>query len=80
MEAASYNARRAANAILERSRSRESPAKVIPPYRPPEWEPLKKLDAERHRRGMPNVLDVDVPGLDLKELIRQTEQRLVPQR
>jgi hypothetical protein len=76
MEAASFNARRAANAILQRSSSRETPAEVIPPYRPPEWEPLKRLDAERHRRGEPNVLDVDVPAIDLQQLIGRVERTL----
>ncbi len=58
MECASFNARRAANAVLDRSDSREEPCSVIGPYRPPEWEPAKKIDADRYRRGQPNLLDV----------------------
>jgi len=36
METASYNGRRAANAILEKASSKESPAKAIKPYSPPD--------------------------------------------
>jgi hypothetical protein len=35
---------------------------VLELYRPPEWETLKKLDAERYRRGLPHILDT--PGFD----------------
>ncbi len=64
MEAASYNARRAVNAILDASGSHESTAATIEPYRPPEWEPFKKIDEERYRLGLPNLLDVELPALD----------------
>ena len=57
MEAANFNARRTANAILERSGSHESPSETIAPYRPPEWEAAKRLDEERYKRGKPNLLD-----------------------
>ncbi|MEA2172084.1 MAG: hypothetical protein QOF76_5384, partial [Solirubrobacteraceae bacterium] len=26
--------------------------------RPPEWEPFKRTDEDRYRRGLPNVFDV----------------------
>ncbi len=58
MEAANYNGRRAANVVLERARSREAPCSVTDTYRPPEWEPAKKIDEDRYRRGLPNVLDL----------------------
>jgi len=57
MEAANYNARRTANAILAKSGSHESPCETITPYRPPEWEAAKRLDEERYVRGQPNLLD-----------------------
>jgi hypothetical protein len=63
MEAASFNARRAVNAILDRTGSRESPVPAIGLYRPPEWEALKRLDAEREARGEPNLFDQDTPTL-----------------
>jgi uncharacterized protein with NAD-binding domain and iron-sulfur cluster len=59
MEAACFNGRRAANAILERAGSREQPAAAIPPFRPPEWEPLKEVDALRYAQGEPNLFDID---------------------
>ncbi len=59
MEAACFNGRRAANAILERAGSPEQPAAAIPPFRPPEWEPFKEVDALRYARGEPNLFDID---------------------
>jgi hypothetical protein len=69
MEAASHNGRRAANAVLERAGSRETPAATVAPYRPPEWEPLKQIDEDRYRRGQPNVLDVDLNLDAVKQLL-----------
>ena len=69
METASYNARRAVNAILDAAGSHETPAATIEPYRPPEWEPLKKIDEERWRLGLPNLFDVDLPPTDLRGLL-----------
>jgi hypothetical protein len=57
MEAASYNARRATNALLRSAGSAASPAQAIEPYRPPEWEELKRLDADRYARGQRNLFD-----------------------
>ena len=70
MEAASYNARRAVNAVLARSGSKEPPAATIEPYRPPEWEPLKRVDEERYGRGEPNLLDADLPPAQLAQRLR----------
>jgi uncharacterized protein with NAD-binding domain and iron-sulfur cluster len=69
MEAASYNARRAANAIIEAAGSRESAASVIGSYRPPEWEPLKRIDQDRYRRGQANVFDADLSSDQVKQLL-----------
>ncbi len=70
MEAASYYGRLAANAVLAGARSRESPAKTIEPYRPPEFEALKQLDAERYARGEPNLFDVAAPPpADVADLV-----------
>jgi uncharacterized protein with NAD-binding domain and iron-sulfur cluster len=69
MEGASHNGRRAANAVLERAGSRETPAATVAPYRPPEWEPLKQIDEDRYRRGQPNVLDVDLNLDAVKQLL-----------
>jgi uncharacterized protein with NAD-binding domain and iron-sulfur cluster len=75
METASFNARRAVNAILERAGSRETPARVIGSYRPPEWEPLKRIDAQRYARGQRNILDVELPTTQLTALVRQLGRR-----
>lgn len=69
MDIASETGRRAANAILERSDSRETPATVIPSYRPPEWEPFKRLDEDRWRRRQPNLFDADFPPSQLRTLL-----------
>jgi hypothetical protein len=68
METANYNARRAANAIIEKSGSIATPAVTIEPYRPAEWEPFKSLDEDRYRRGLPNLLDPVDPIPRLKQL------------
>lgn len=57
MESACHAGRRAANAILERAGSHETPARTIEPYRPPEWEPFKAIDQTNYRLGLPNVFD-----------------------
>jgi uncharacterized protein with NAD-binding domain and iron-sulfur cluster len=76
METASYNARRAANAILDSAGSHETPAKAVGTYRPPEWEPLKRIDAQRHARGQPHLLDVHLPLTELRTLLGKTEKLL----
>jgi uncharacterized protein with NAD-binding domain and iron-sulfur cluster len=69
MDTASYNGRRAANAILERAGSPEQPAMAVPAYRPPEWEPFKRIDEDRYRRGLPNLFDVDLSEAQRSELL-----------
>jgi uncharacterized protein with NAD-binding domain and iron-sulfur cluster len=71
MEAASFSARRAANAILDRSASAEPRATVAGVYRPPEWEPLKRIDARRHARGQRNLFDLELPVPQLAALVAQ---------
>ena len=58
MESANETGRVAANVILDRAGSCETPTAVRSPYRPPEWEAAKKLDEDRWRRGEPNLLEL----------------------
>ena len=76
METASYNARRAVNALLDRAGSREPRAEAIERYRPPEWEPLKRIDAERYRRGQPNLLDTEMSSAELSQMLNADEHLL----
>jgi hypothetical protein len=69
MEAACFNGRRAANVVLEMSGSRETPAPAKELYRPPEWEPLQRLDEDRWRRGEPNAFDVPAPPREATALL-----------
>jgi uncharacterized protein with NAD-binding domain and iron-sulfur cluster len=71
MEAANFNGRRAANAVLDAAGSHETQAKTIGPYLPPEWEPLRRLDDERYRRGQPNLLDADLTQEQLAAPLRK---------
>jgi uncharacterized protein with NAD-binding domain and iron-sulfur cluster len=57
METANASGRLAANAILSQTRTAQSPVPVIPHYRPPEWEALKRLDEARYRADQPNIFD-----------------------
>jgi hypothetical protein len=57
MECACYNGRRAANAVLEAAGSRAMPALAVRSYAPPEWEPLKRIDADRYKRGEQNMFE-----------------------
>jgi uncharacterized protein with NAD-binding domain and iron-sulfur cluster len=57
MESASFNARRAVNAILDRTGSTAPRVSAIPPYLPPEWEPLKQIDTALYTAGQPNLFD-----------------------
>jgi uncharacterized protein with NAD-binding domain and iron-sulfur cluster len=57
MESACESGRQAANGVLAAAGSRETPATVFRTYRPPEWEPLKAIDAQRHTAGERHVLD-----------------------
>jgi uncharacterized protein with NAD-binding domain and iron-sulfur cluster len=76
MEAANYNARRAANAVLEIAGSRESPCATIERYRPPEWEPFRTLDDARYKRRQPNVFDTDLSLEQIKNILSQPLERL----
>jgi uncharacterized protein with NAD-binding domain and iron-sulfur cluster len=55
MEAPCFNGRKVANAILDRTGSGEARASVRPPFQPPEWEPLRRIDEERFRSGESNL-------------------------
>jgi uncharacterized protein with NAD-binding domain and iron-sulfur cluster len=68
METACFNGRRAANVVLDAAGSFETPAKTIAPYRPAEWEPLKRIDEDRWRKGQPNLLDLDLTAAQLSTL------------
>jgi len=57
MEGANEAARRATNALLERSGSRAEPCAVHELYRPPEHEAAKRADEELYRQGLPHALD-----------------------
>ena len=59
MEIACETGRRACNAILERSGSRETPAEVFGLYHPPEWDALKRVDRRRYRNGQRNLLEAN---------------------
>lgn len=66
MEGANEAARRAVNALLERSRSRQARCPIFTLYRPPEWEAFKLVDERRHAAGQPNALDAPpVPAVEL---------------
>ena len=69
-EAANEAGRRAANAILAASRSNEKPARIFPPYRPPEFEAAKAIDAELFRAGLPHAGDVATSEDLLGRLLR----------
>jgi uncharacterized protein with NAD-binding domain and iron-sulfur cluster len=69
MEAANVSGRQAANAILDHTGTHETPARVIDTYRPPEWEALKRLDAQRYARGHANLLDTDLGTSQILDLL-----------
>ncbi|MFD8073533.1 FAD-dependent oxidoreductase [Streptomyces sp. NPDC059718] len=58
MEGANESARRAVNALLDADGSDADRCRVIPLYRPPEMEALKKVDELRYRLGLPNTFDL----------------------
>ncbi|MFD7435844.1 FAD-dependent oxidoreductase [Streptomyces sp. NPDC059861] len=58
MEGANESARLAVNALLEADNSRAERCPVWGLYRPPELEPLKRVDALRHRLGLRNTFDL----------------------
>jgi 15-cis-phytoene desaturase len=65
MEGANEAARRAVNAILERSGSAQPKCALWPLHEPPILEPLRGLDLAMFRRGEPNIFDR--PGARLLE-------------
>lgn len=60
MEGANETGRYAANAILEAYGSRAERAETFRLYDPPEFAPLKMLDAQLYKAGLPNPLDLPI--------------------
>lgn len=60
MEGANESARAAVNALLDASGSSAAPARLYKLYREPGLEPVKALDAQLYKAGLPNALDVPV--------------------
>ncbi|MET9386130.1 FAD-dependent oxidoreductase [Streptomyces sp. NPDC002928] len=58
MEGANESARRAVNALLDADNSDAARCEVVELYRPPEMEPLKRVDEVRYRLGLPNTFDL----------------------
>jgi hypothetical protein len=69
MEGANESARRAVNAVLERSGSSARPARVFELYRPPEYEQAKRADGERFRLGLPHEMEA-APGRRERHAVR----------
>lgn len=57
MEGANEAARRAVNALLDAAGSNAERAPVFELYAPPEFEALKRTDAQLYRAGLPNMFD-----------------------
>jgi uncharacterized protein with NAD-binding domain and iron-sulfur cluster len=64
MEGANEAARRATNAILERSGVSARPSRLTPLQEPAIFAPARALDAQRFANGEPHVLDAVDRGLD----------------
>ena len=58
MEGANESARRAVNALLDADNSDAEPCEIWELYRPPEMEPLKRVDELRYKLGLPNTFDL----------------------
>ncbi|MBC2907281.1 hydroxysqualene dehydroxylase [Streptomyces cupreus] len=58
MEGANEAARTAVNALLEADNSDAERCMIVGLYRPPELEPLKRIDEARYRLGLPNTFDL----------------------
>jgi uncharacterized protein with NAD-binding domain and iron-sulfur cluster len=58
MEGANEGGRQAANGVLIASGYSGPPAKIVPLFRAPWWEPFKAVDRARYRAKLPNVLDI----------------------
>ncbi len=58
MEGANESGRRVTNAILDAADSPAPPAVVHPLWELPLFDPLKQIDRDRYRAGLPHILDV----------------------
>ncbi|PAZ15935.1 FAD-dependent oxidoreductase [Streptomyces sp. SA15] len=58
MEGANESARHAVNALLDADHSDAERCEIRELYRPPEMEPLKRVDEVRYRLGLPNTFDL----------------------
>ncbi|MBB4779349.1 hydroxysqualene dehydroxylase [Streptomyces rapamycinicus] len=58
MEGANESARRAVNALLDAENSAAERCRIWELFRPPEMEPLKRVDEVRYRLGLPNTFDL----------------------
>ncbi|MFG2790508.1 FAD-dependent oxidoreductase [Streptomyces sp. NPDC048419] len=58
MEGANESARQAVNALLSADNSDAEPCEIRELYRPPEMEPLKRVDEVRYKLGLPNTFDL----------------------
>ncbi|MGK5732913.1 hydroxysqualene dehydroxylase [Streptomyces sp. URMC 124] len=58
MEGANESARRAVNALLDVENSDAERCHIRELFRPPEMEPLKRVDEVRYRLGLPNTFDL----------------------
>ena len=62
MEGANESARAATNALCAAAGSRAAPAEIFELWTNPALEPVKRVDATLFRAGLPNALDVRLPG------------------
>ena len=62
MEGANESGRKAANAILEKSGSKATPAKLYTLWTNPALVSLQKVDALLYKAGLPNALDIPLKG------------------
>jgi hypothetical protein len=60
MEGANHAGRLAANAVLAATGSSDR-APAFDLYQPPEWEPFRRVDAERYKAGLSNAFDTGPP-------------------
>ena len=62
MEGANESGRKAANAILEKSGSKATPATLYTLWTNPALAPLQKADALLYKAGLRNALDIPIKG------------------
>ncbi|MFJ9371169.1 FAD-dependent oxidoreductase [Nocardia sp. NPDC101769] len=58
MEGANESARAAVNSLLDATGSNAERCDIHPLYQAPELEPLRGIDEQRYREGLPNVFDI----------------------